>query len=31
MNIPLSLVCSKDGKTVKDISYNKQITPGYKK
>lgn len=31
MNIPLSLVCSKDGKTVKDISYNKQIIPGYKK
>lgn len=31
MKIPLSLVCSKDGKTVKDISFEKQITPGYKK
>lgn len=31
MNIPLSLVCSKDGKSIKDISLNKQITPGYKK
>ena len=31
MNVPLSLVCSKDGKSIKDISFNKQISPGYKK